>query len=105
MKTDTRESPFCQMNYQCADCTVVCAVDAERWCCSDCGGVLDLVRDTRQLAFPTREQLAEREPTLWRYREAIAVDHAKGVVSLNEGMTPLVLDATTAFQHYYKMVF
>ena len=37
-----------------------------------------------------RDDLAEREPTMWRYRELLPVDSEDNVVSLGEGMTPLL---------------
>ena len=38
----------------------------------------------------TRDSLAGRTPTLWRYREALPVDDDENVLSLGEGMTPLI---------------
>jgi threonine synthase len=38
----------------------------------------------------TREMLAGREPTLWRYREVLPVDVEANRITLGEGMTPLV---------------
>jgi threonine synthase len=38
----------------------------------------------------SREDLREREATLWRYRELLPVGPGERVVSLGEGMTPLV---------------
>ncbi|MEE9274287.1 MAG: pyridoxal-phosphate dependent enzyme [bacterium] len=40
-------------------------------------------------AFP-REALAERPANMWRYREALPIGDDKCIVSLDEGMTPLV---------------
>ena len=37
-----------------------------------------------------REALAAREPTLWRYRELLPVEDEANVVSLGEGMSPLL---------------
>jgi threonine synthase len=57
----------------------------------DCGKPLmvayDLERAGRSL---TRQSLAGREPTLWRYREVLPVEHDSNVVSLGEGFTPLL---------------
>lgn len=39
--------------------------------------------------FP-REELRDRAPTLWRYREALGLAAESGAVSLGEGMTPLL---------------
>lgn len=44
----------------------------------------------RVAAMVTREQLARRPPTLWRYYELLPVRAATRVVSLGEGMTPLL---------------
>lgn len=38
----------------------------------------------------SREQLRERAPTLWRYRELLPVRHSANIVSLGEVMTPIV---------------
>ncbi len=38
----------------------------------------------------TREDLLQRPPSLWRYRELLPVVHDENVVSLGEGMSPLV---------------
>ncbi len=59
--------------------------------CTRCGKPLlaryDLshVRD----AF-SRDQLAQRSPTMWRYREVLPVLRASNVVSLGEGFTPVL---------------
>lgn len=44
----------------------------------------------RVAATVTREEIAGRAPTLWRYHELLPVRSAQRVVSLGEGMTPLV---------------
>jgi threonine synthase len=41
-------------------------------------------------AAVARDDLAQREPTLWRYRELLPVEEDAHVVSLGERMTPLV---------------
>ena len=38
----------------------------------------------------SRERLQERPPTLWRYRELLPAEDDRGIVSLGEGMTPLL---------------
>lgn len=57
----------------------------------ECGKPLmvayDLKRASRTL---TRESLAGRQPTLWRYREVLPVDQQQNILTLGEGMTPLV---------------
>jgi len=44
----------------------------------------------RVAASVTREEIACRAPTLWRYHELLPVRSADRVVSLGEGMTPLL---------------
>jgi len=57
----------------------------------DCGKPLMVAYDLeRAAATLTREALAGREPTLWRYREVLPVDDQENVLSLGEGMTPLI---------------
>jgi threonine synthase len=59
--------------------------------CPACGKVLyaryDL--DAVRTALP-REALRDRAPTLWRYRELLPVRDERAVVTLGEGMTPLL---------------
>jgi len=38
----------------------------------------------------TRESLAGRQPNLWRYREVLPVEDDNNVLTLGEGMTPLI---------------
>jgi threonine synthase len=57
----------------------------------ECGKPLMVAYDLeRAAATLTRESLAGREPTLWRYREVLPVDDDKNILSLGEGMTPLL---------------
>jgi len=57
----------------------------------ECGKPLMVAYDLeRAAATLTRETLAGREPTLWRYREVLPVDNEENVLSLGEGMTPLI---------------
>ena len=57
----------------------------------ECGKPLMVAYDLeRAAATLTRETLAGREPTLWRYREVLPVDDQENVLSLGEGMTPLI---------------
>jgi threonine synthase len=44
----------------------------------------------RVAATVTREEIARRSPTLWRYHEVLPVRAAARIVSLGEGMTPLL---------------
>jgi threonine synthase len=52
-----------------------------------CGGVLEI--GGKDVGFPI-EKIRQREPSIWRYREAIPVESDKNIVTLGEGFTPLV---------------
>src|SRR5437588_8085301 len=70
----------------CSRCGKIYPVAELAWRCS-CGGILDVKHFATPL--PERNILTRRQPTLWRYIEALPVpiDYA---VSMGEGMTPLV---------------
>ncbi len=52
-----------------------------------CGGVLDI--GGKEVSFPL-EKIKHRNPTIWRYREAIPIESDRDIVTLGEGFTPLV---------------
>ena len=55
----------------------------------DCGSPLLAQYDLAGVTV-TREEIATRPPTLWRYHELLPVRSPEHVISLGEGMTPLV---------------
>jgi threonine synthase len=57
----------------------------------ECGKPLMVAYDLEAAARTlTPESLAGREPNLWRYREVLPVDDSRNILSLGEGMTPLL---------------
>jgi len=70
--------------FYCSCCGQVYPVQPTRWRC-DCGSFLDLQFES---TFDIKKIL-KREPTLWRYREAIPVARDESVLSMGEGFTPL----------------
>jgi threonine synthase len=57
----------------------------------DCGKPLMVAYDLKAAARTlTRESLAGREPSLWRYREVLPLDDERNKLTLGEGMTPLL---------------
>lgn len=68
----------------CSDCNRFYPAQPERWRC-DCGSFLDLEFKSK---FPI-EKIAKRNPTLWRYREAIPIHSDRFILSMGEGFTPL----------------
>lgn len=71
--------------FRCLDCAGEYPADAPRWRC-ECGGPLDVEAGG---IFP-RGRLAGRGASLWRYREALPIRDDAAIVSLGEGMTPLI---------------
>ncbi len=69
----------------CLDCKTEYSINEPIWRCR-CGGLLSI---DSQPQFPL-DKIAQRKPTLWRYREAIPVSDNGGIVSFDEGFTPLV---------------
>src|SRR5205085_5681944 len=72
----------------------------------DCGKPLMVAYDLERAARAMRkDQLAGREPSLWRYREVLPVEDESNRLTLGEGMTPLVsaerLGARLAMPHLY----
>jgi threonine synthase len=73
--------------------------------CSSCGKQYDDVEEQATYAlcckqpllvkrntktFFSKESLSNRPPTMWRYLEQLPIYHKKNIVSLGEGMTPIV---------------
>ena len=83
------------MNYlthlECAYCGKTYEADALWNLCTDCNKPLvarydlDAAREGID-----REELGERESTLWRYREVLPVREARNRLTLGEGCTPLI---------------
>ncbi len=75
---------------ECARCGAVYDAGREQHLCS-CGGPLlvryDLARVKQAVS---KEQLAAREGSLWRYREFLPVEGASAIVSMGEAWTPVL---------------
>ncbi|MSS71699.1 MAG: pyridoxal-phosphate dependent enzyme [Candidatus Latescibacteria bacterium] len=84
------QTPF----LRCTACDRTYALADPVWRCA-CGGLLGAVSD------PRFDRDGRRPPTLWRYREAMAV--LGEPVSFGEGMTPLVQVQDTRAGVFYKL--
>jgi len=73
------------VEFACIDCGEKYPPSEPRWRCG-CGGPLEVAPSA---IFP-RESLDSRPATLWRYREAIPIEDDANIVTMNEGVTPLV---------------
>ena len=87
--------------YRCYVCNTTYPINTLRYKC-DCDGVLNLKKGENP--YPL-DEIPGRRSTLWSYREAIPVDHDASIVSLGEGMTPIVPFDDGACEHYLKLDF
>jgi threonine synthase len=83
--------PFSALSHlQCPRCGLRHDADVLQGTCS-CGSPLLARYDTEQVAAQVdRAEIASRAPDLWRYHELLPVRNGGHVVSLGEGMTPLI---------------
>lgn len=88
------------VEFACIDCGEKYPPSEPRWRCG-CDGPLEVAPN----AVFTRESLEKRPATLWRYREAIPIEDDANVVSMNEGMTPLVPIARPGMEILCKLDF
>ncbi|MCE1253685.1 MAG: threonine synthase [Anaerolineae bacterium] len=72
-------------HFTCTNCRKTHTITSPRWRC-DCGGLLD-INFTPHLDV---RLLKKRKPNLWRYREAIPLPPEAGIISFDEGFTPLL---------------
>ena len=86
------------MQYQCGKCSNTYQISPLRYKC-DCGSALNLVADSRIL--PNAQIPAAM--SLWRYREALPISEETEVVTLGEGMTPLVPLDVDEPEHFVKL--
>lgn len=77
---------------QCTACGCQFSPDEVRTVCSKCGKALFARYDLTVARKSIRRKFTGRPATMWRYRELMPVRNEANVISLGEGMTPL-LDA------------
>jgi threonine synthase len=76
---------------ECANCGKHFEARKPHGLCTDCGKPLLVRYDLRAAAQTMSPRaMAERESSLWRYREVLPVDDWNNVVSFGEGWTPLI---------------
>ncbi len=73
------------MNLRCLSCQRTYPQDTYRWRC-ECGGVFEL-EGTPGFA---QDKIKTDDISLWRYRAMLPVNYEEGIISLGEGLTPLV---------------
>src|SRR5258707_14147492 len=84
-------TPYSALSHlECASCATTCDAGQVHGTCA-CGAPLLARYDTeRVVAKVSRAEIATRPPDLWRYHELLPVSATASVVSLGEGMTPLL---------------
>ncbi len=76
---------------ECTRCSAQYSAKELHNLCPGCGKVLFPRYDLERVgAEVTREALAGREPNMWRYREVMPVEDPANIMTLGEGMTPLL---------------
>ncbi len=73
------------MNFRCLSCQRIYPQDTYRWRC-DCGGVFEL----EGAPGFAQNEIQIGDFSLWRYRAMLPLKYEDGVISLGEGLTPLV---------------
>ena len=76
---------------ECSKCGNKLEAD-RRWnLCSFCGKPLVVLYDLKKVRKAVkREDIANRAPNLWRYKELLPLQDNKNILSLGEGFTPLI---------------
>ena len=76
---------------ECTACGSTVSADEPHRTCDDCGKVLYARYDLQRLGNEVnRDDLASRISSMWRYFELMPVRQMEHVISLGEGMTPLI---------------
>lgn len=76
---------------ECSDCGREHSSEEPKYVCGQCGKPLFARYDLSRIAAEVdRSALRGRLPTLWRYWELLPVLHEENIISLGEGMTPLL---------------
>jgi threonine synthase len=87
--TETLRSWSALDHLECPRCGSTHDAFVRQGLCPACGGPL-LARYDLRAVTTTREQVSRRPPDLWRYHELLPVSAPEHVVTLGEGMTPLL---------------
>jgi len=74
-------------NYICSKCRKKSQISKNVCYKCECGGAFELEKTIKRLPI---ENLKDRIGSIWRYREVIPVENDNNIVSLGEGMTPLI---------------
>jgi len=90
---------------QCTACGRRFNVDQVRTVCPECGKVLFARYDLATARKSLTRDFSHRPPTMWRYRELMPVREEPNIVSLGEGMTPLLPTVRLGRAHGFDHLF
>jgi len=77
------------VHLECSACVTRYEANALHNLCPKCGGPL-LARYEISPAPELRDEIRRRPPTMWRYRELLPIDEEGDIVTLGEGLTPML---------------
>ena len=89
------------IEYICEQCDTTYRIEALRYKC-DCGQPLQLKKTGG--GFST-DRVSKDDSTLWRYRHVLPIADEGSIISLGEGMTPLVSSDNPTHDHRLKLDF
>ena len=89
------------IEYICDRCNTTYPIEGLRYKC-DCGQPLNLKKTETGFSV---DQVSMGDSTLWRYRDALPIADEASIISLGEGMTPLVSFDHPTHDHRLKLDF
>ena len=89
------------IQYICDQCNATYGIDTLRYKC-DCGQPLSLKQTENRFSV---DRVSIEDSTLWRYRGALPIADDASIISLGEGMTPLVSFDSPTHDHRLKLDF
>ncbi|MGQ4913171.1 MAG: threonine synthase [Candidatus Asgardarchaeia archaeon] len=77
------------MKLRCTVCGREFSDDKKIWRC-DCGGPLEIIfKDGDYNRIPSKQEIANRPKTMWRFQEFYPIRNSKNIITLGESITPL----------------
>lgn len=89
------------IEYICDQCNTTYPIEGLRYKC-DCGRPLQLTKTEHVFSI---DRIPKDGSTLWRYCDALPISDEKSIISLGEGMTPLVSFDHPTHDHRLKLDF
>jgi len=88
--------------FYCDKCNQSYSEDTNLWSCN-CGAPFSYI-PSKSVSFP-RDKIKVRNKTIWRYYEALPVANQEKIVTLGEGMTPLIPALFEGQKIFFKLDF